>query len=231
LALWVDTSEPTWEVQASLRPAEGTFGAPTPLPGPAQGAELSGAKGAFDPNDNAAAIWNGRDPLTGASHDVPLLVSVLDADVPPTLGVAPRITGLRVRPKRFSVGVAPTAKSSASRKRGTTVRFSLSESATMRLTVQRRRPGVRVRSKGKLRCRPASKRNRARSTGKRCSLYKRVGALVRRNRNAGPNRIKFSGRIGRKALKPGRYRFVAVATDQSGSGSAPKRAGFQVLRP
>jgi len=47
---------------------------------------------------------------------------------------------------------------------------------------------------------------------------------------AGTNRIAFSGRIGRRALKPGRYRIVAVARDESGRASTARRAAFRVVR-
>ena len=38
---------------------------------------------------------------------------------------------------------------------------------------------------------------------------------------AGGNVKKFSGRIGRRALKPGRYRVMMTATDVAGNESAP----------
>ena len=55
------------------------------------------------------------------------------------------------------------------------------------------------------------------------------GTLVRQG-SAGANRIRFSGRIGKKALAPGRYRLVARAVDPQGRRSAPKRASFRVVR-
>jgi hypothetical protein len=57
---------------------------------------------------------------------------------------------------------------------------------------------------------------------------KQVGKLIRSG-NAGGNSIRFSGRVGRKALKPGRYRAVITATDAAGNRSAPKSAGFRVV--
>ena len=48
---------------------------------------------------------------------------------------------------------------------------------------------------------------------------------------AGANRHAFTGRIGRKrALKPGRYRAVLVATDRGGLSSQPRRLKFKVVR-
>ena len=50
------------------------------------------------------------------------------------------------------------------------------------------------------------------------------------NAVAGANTKRFSGRIGKSALKPGRYRVVLVATDPSGNHSQAKRLAFRVVR-
>ncbi|HEX6652858.1 MAG TPA: hypothetical protein VF072_08955 [Thermoleophilaceae bacterium] len=47
---------------------------------------------------------------------------------------------------------------------------------------------------------------------------------------AGANRRRFSGRIGRKRLKPGRYRATLVARDPAGNASHPKRLKFRIVR-
>jgi hypothetical protein len=47
---------------------------------------------------------------------------------------------------------------------------------------------------------------------------------------AGANRHRFSGRIRRKPLKPGRYRATLVARDAAGNASRPKRLRFTVVR-
>jgi hypothetical protein len=44
-------------------------------------------------------------------------------------------------------------------------------------------------------------------------------------------RRTFSGRIRRKALKPGPYRLSVTATDLAGNGSKAARKGFRILRP
>jgi hypothetical protein len=41
---------------------------------------------------------------------------------------------------------------------------------------------------------------------------------------------KFSGKIGRRRLKPGRYRATLVATDAARNASKPKRLRFRVVR-
>jgi hypothetical protein len=55
-----------------------------------------------------------------------------------------------------------------------------------------------------------------------------AGNLVRTGKT-GINTLKFSGRIGRKALSRGRYRAVITATDAAGNRSASRRVSFRVV--
>ena len=65
-------------------------------------------------------------------------------------------------------------------------------------------------------------------TIRRASTGKTVGKLIRTGK-PGANSIRFSGRVGSKALKPGRYRAVITATDAAGNRSAPKSVRFRVV--
>lgn len=114
------------------------------------------------------------------------------------------------------------ARAAARRPRGTRFRYRLSEDATVRIAIERRAPGRRV---GR-RCRPPSRRLRGRRP---CVRYVRVGVL-RASGKAGRNTLSFSGRIGRRVLRPGRYRARATATDLAGNVSAKRRATFRVVR-
>lgn len=165
-----------------------------------------------------------------------------------------RLLGLRLTPKLFRVAKRPTAVSSldarlwplnganpasgavtaavraqkrGARRRakaGTTIRFRLSGDArAVRLTVQRRLAGRRA---GK-RCVAPKPRLRSR---KRCVRFVKRGTLVRRDLKAGARRIAFSGRIGRRALKPGRYRLTAVAVPADGTRPlATRRTAFTIV--
>jgi hypothetical protein len=84
-------------------------------------------------------------------------------------------------------------------KKGTTLRYTLSERARLVVTVRRVRP------------------------------RRRIGAFAVASK-AGRNRHAFSGRVGRKRLKPGRYLAVLVATDAGGLSSSPRRLKFKVVR-
>jgi hypothetical protein len=124
--------------------------------------------------------------------------------------------------KVFAVGKASTPVSARKRKPkiGTTFRFTLSEASKVRLAVAQKLAGRRA---GKS-CRKPTKR----SHGKRCTRLVKRGTLTR-NATAGPNSVKFSGRIGRRALKPGRYRVTIIATDAAGNASKPAALSFRIV--
>jgi DNA-binding beta-propeller fold protein YncE len=137
--------------------------------------------------------------------------------------IAPSVTRLRLSPHRFRVGRRPTpvaARSSVAA--GSTFRFHLSERADLRIRIARARPG-RL-SNG--RCRANSWRLSRRP---RCVRWRTVGVLRRHDQAAGPVKLRFSGRIGRRPLKPDFHRATVVATDGAGNRSAARRARFAIL--
>ena len=104
--------------------------------------------------------------------------------------------------RRFAVGSKRTALSGARRVPvGTKFRFRLSEPATARIAVQR----------------------------KRGRKWRTLGTLKRKSA-AGTRVVAFSGRLGRRALRPGRYRAVLTAVDAAKNRSKPRRLGFKVVR-
>jgi hypothetical protein len=58
----------------------------------------------------------------------------------------------------------------------------------------------------------------------------RNAGTLTRTATAGVNTLRFSGRIGRRALKAGRYSAVVTATDAAGNKSQPQRLRFRVVR-
>jgi hypothetical protein len=120
--------------------------------------------------------------------------------------VAPRVAGLRVRPARFRAARAakPRVSGGARAKTGARLRFGLSERATVRIGVERRRP--------------------------RAGWVRLRHGPAPRMRAAGRVRIPFSGRIGRRALRPGRYRVAVRAIDVSGNRSRVARARFRIVK-
>lgn len=138
--------------------------------------------------------------------------------------VRPVLSRLTLSPSRFRVGRADTPRSAQRRRRaGTIVRFRLSEPATVRLLVQRPLPGRLVGG----RCVAP---RRGAGAGRRCRRWRTVLTLTREGRQ-GRNRVRFSGRSGKRVLRPGRYRLAARATDAAGNRGREKRRAFRVLAP
>jgi hypothetical protein len=126
----------------------------------------------------------------------------------------PVVSKLKLTRKRFAV---------SGKKRGTSLSFSLSEAATVKIAVQRRRAG---RRKGARCVAPTKKLRKA----KTCTRYVTLGTLTKSGR-AGTNKVTFTGRLNGKALPRGTYRFSLTATDTA--GNATSKAGtiaFAVVR-
>jgi streptogramin lyase len=140
--------------------------------------------------------------------------------------VAPVLSRLRLSATRFRVSPRPTAVSAQRRRRaipaGTTVSFFVNEPAAVSLAVERRVAG---RRRGRACVRPSRALRRAR----RCTRWVRVGTIRRAN-VGGRVGIRFTGRIGRRALRAGRYRFRITARDGAGNVSRPRTLRFTVVR-
>lgn len=116
---------------------------------------------------------------------------------------APSITGLKLSRSRFAVSSRKTALAAGTR-RGTRFSFRLSENADVSIVIERRGTKRPVR-------------------------YRRVGTL-KRHSSAGSRRVDFSGRLGKRALCPGRYRAVVTARDAAGNRSRAYRVAFKIVR-
>ncbi len=122
--------------------------------------------------------------------------------------LAPRLTRPRLSRKRFRVSRAATPRVAAAR-RGTVIGYTLSEAATTRLRIERRRI--------------------VRRGGRRVKRYRRAGTL-RRTGKAGRRRVRFSGRIGRKRLRPGVYRLTITVRDTAGNAGRPRKLLFRIVK-
>jgi hypothetical protein len=133
----------------------------------------------------------------------------------------PRLTNVSVDPGEFAVDPKGKPAGSAVRK-GTRIRYTLSEQAAVFLTVERARPGRR--SGG--RCRKQTAGNRAR---RKCTRYVKAGSYSELGR-AGRNASRFSGLIGGKRLSPGKYRLQVRAIDAAGNLSSRRSAKFTIVK-
>ena len=154
-----------------------------------------------------------------ATVDLPRLPVVVAA---PRDAAAPRVTGFGLSRRTFRKGTRLPKLSAV--KTGTTIRFRLSEKATVRLSFERKTRGRRV---GRT-CRKATRRNRTR---RRCTRYVRVRTAIRLNGKAGANSARFQGRLSRtRSLVPGSYRMSLVATDTAKNASKRQRKAFRLLK-
>ena len=132
---------------------------------------------------------------------------------------APVFLSARVTNSVFSV---PGTTAAGRAPRGTTFVYSLSESARVVIAIAAKKPGRRVGG----RCRRPTRANRTRP---RCTRFVLFGRLTD-DADAGQNRLRYTGRIGKKAMRPGRYRARLVATDASGNKSKRRDLSLRVVR-
>jgi hypothetical protein len=225
-------------VNDSVAPAIGSLGVPaTGQPGESLpfGAAVSDVWGAVTSQwsfgDGASAAGPGATHAYAAEGAFPAALTATDSEgnsasrsgtvaVADTL--APKVLAFGMTKRAFAVGPARAARASRRPPRGTVFRVKLSERATARIAIQRARPGRRARG----RCRKPS----ARLSGRpKCTRWTRLGTL-RTKLPAGSRRVPFSGRLGRRALRPGQHRAVLVAVDAAGNRSRPRAVGFRVVR-
>ena len=134
------------------------------------------------------------------------------------------ISKLRVTNKRFALAKKRTVAVARVRKkvkRGTAFKFTLSEAAGTKITIARKAPG---RLKGKRCVKPRK------GLKKRCTRFLTAMTLTRAKTKPGANTVSFTGRVGKKKLKPGGYRATLVATDPAGNRSKAARVAFTVVR-
>jgi hypothetical protein len=179
-----------------------------------------GATHAWSSPGPHTATLTATDP-TGQSDSATVVVHVSAAGGAPGDAIAPQLTDARMARKRFRVGGRPTARSAA--RAGSAFLFTLSESATVRIRIERAAAGRR--SAG--RC---VKPRRRLAQARRCRRYVLVGTLTRRELAAGRQRVAFSGRLGKRRLAAGRYRALLSATDAAGNRGQPAKLAFRIVR-
>jgi CSLREA domain-containing protein len=126
---------------------------------------------------------------------------------------APKLRGVRMSARAFRVAKQPTKlRAGIARQipRGTVFHLRLSEAASVSFAI--------------------AHRTTARRHGKRVVRYRASGTLRRSGLNKGAASVPFSGRLGTRALTPGRYRVRIRATDPSGNRSKAVTLKFKVLR-
>jgi hypothetical protein len=154
-----------------------------------------------------------------------VLVALLLAGITAPAALAkpgrPTVASFSFSPSTFAVGPMRTATQA---QRATTIRFTLSERATVRIGISQKLTGRRAGG----RCvKPTAKLAKRRA----CTRFKHRTTLVRANVRAGQRAIAFSGRIRGRALSPGGYSARISATDSAHHRSRTKTASFTIQAP
>lgn len=132
---------------------------------------------------------------------------------------APVLDRLRISPSAFRAAASGPSVAPAGRRDGALVSFRLDRAARVRVTVERVSPGRRAGG----RCVKPRRANRSKP---RCVRYANVGGFTYRG-VAGTNRLRFTGRVSARRLRPGRYRLVATPGADGLHGDA-RRVRFGV---
>ena len=135
----------------------------------------------------------------------------------------PQVTGYRLTNRTFAVASTATPLFATAAKRhpkGTTFNYTLSQAATIKIAISQRLPGRRA---GK-RCVARTKRRHV----AKCTRVLSRGTLTRTS-HQGANTVAFSGRIGSKPLRPGRYQATLTATNAAGKKTSPQTVYFTVV--
>jgi hypothetical protein len=177
----------------------------------------SGRHNLFDPPDPGnSASWlyprfgsaqgdngGGRSPGGVGGYRVLIRVGFCpDGQMCATTTGVPAITRPALVPNVFRVAPGPTPVT-ARVSSGAQLSFTLSQAGTATIAIQR-----------------PSGRNR----------WRTVGTLTRKGLKAGKRSIRFTGRIGTKALSPGSYRVAITVKNSSRRVSKIATAGFRIVR-
>ena len=144
---------------------------------------------------------------------------------PPTAR-PPRISAASLTHKRFRIPSQATSSATARQRAptGTRLRFTLSATARLQIAITWATGAVR-RGRG---CVAPTRALERRHAG-RCVRTLTVGSLIRAREPAGADGVAFSGRIGRRALRPGSYKATLRASNAAGR-SRPVALSFAVVR-
>jgi hypothetical protein len=149
-----------------------------------------------------------------------------------TVAVTPSASASQVTISPTAFPAAPSgpsaqaSKPTTGRRYGAKVSYKLNQNALVRFTVQQAKRG-RKKGKGKrTRCVPKTRKNRKART---CKLIVTLRGSFTQNGRAGANSFRFTGRLRRKALKPGKYTLVATPSANGRKGRSA-RASFRIIK-
>jgi Regulator of chromosome condensation (RCC1) repeat len=137
--------------------------------------------------------------------------------------LAPTISKGCFTNRSFHVGRQTTAISAKRAPLGSTLCFTLSTAAKVKVAITRSAPGLRHG-----RSCVALSATLVRAHAKRCTRTLTMGTFTRAREAQGTDSFPFSGRIGRRPLAPGSYLAVITASNTAGS-SKPVAVAFTII--
>jgi len=194
---------------------------------PAAGSGFASWVGCDNPSANTCTMsMTANKTVTATFNTTPVVVpppmypTPVPTPTPTRDTTKPVLSALSLSPSRFR---AASSGPSVAAVVGSTVSYGLSEAAAVQFRVER---GLRGRRVGGRCVKPTRSNRRA----KRCTRYSTLSGGFTHQGKAGSNKLKFSGRVGGRKLRPGSYRLRGVGRDPSGNESALRRSGFRIVR-
>jgi 6-phosphogluconolactonase (cycloisomerase 2 family) len=135
-----------------------------------------------------------------------------------TVDTPPAISRVSLTNRKFAAASARKRRV----KRGTVIRYTLTENATVSFAIKRKTVGRRVSNACK-------KKTRKNARNRKCTRLVAAGSF-RAAATEGANRTHFSGKIRGHKLRPGSYTLTATATDAGGAKSKPVTLSFRIVR-
>ncbi|MGD9694392.1 MAG: PKD domain-containing protein [Thermoleophilia bacterium] len=142
----------------------------------------------------------------------------------PGAGAAPRLSALKVSPRRALLARKASRGRRALPARPAVIGVTASDAGRLRVVAERRTTG---RRRG-MRC-VAPTRALVRARARTCVRYVK-GATITRRVAAGAVKVSFTGRVGRRTLPIGTYRLTLTLTNAAGVAGAPLRTTVGLAR-
>ena len=190
---------------------------------------------ALSANGRCAVLQSNAPEMTTNGYASPdyrhVYLRAIDADCPGPLPVKqddppkqePEKPALdRLAPSISKLGLSRKSFATKGKKKGSTLTFTLSEAASVKLTVATTKPG---KKKGKACVKPSKAKKKA----KKCTIVGKPKDLQVVKGIAGKNTVKVTGWAKGKRLPKGTYRLLLVATDGAGNRmAAPAAIDFRI---
>jgi hypothetical protein len=174
---------------------------------------------------SAFAGWSGACTTSTTSCTVTLNGN---ATATATFLTRPAISKPSLTSRTFKAATSGASTAPASRRsnRGTRVRFTLNQAATIRFTIEHQLPGRKTGRGKNARCSAPTRRNRK---APHCTRTVPLHGGFTITGKKGANSFRFTGRFAGRTLAPGNYTLIA-APSTNGLAGSPVKIAFRISR-